>query len=132
MIRRPPRSTLFPYTTLFRSHLRPRRRPRHHPRTWERLSCRSPRAQPARASRLPQFRYACPSPLLAALRELELLPVPTENAPRGWSVTSRGVGHHGRTLLTCSATNGEAFTSRTWRSVRLLRRTIPSESAKDT
>src|SRR3712207_8857535 len=29
MIRRPPRSTLFPYTTLFRSHaLRPRRRQR--------------------------------------------------------------------------------------------------------
>src|SRR3712207_7122686 len=26
MIRRPPRSTLFPYTTLFRSHLRVRRR----------------------------------------------------------------------------------------------------------
>src|SRR2546430_13455408 len=26
MIRRPPRSTLFPYTTLFRSHLRPVRR----------------------------------------------------------------------------------------------------------
>src|SRR3989441_11226076 len=26
MIRRPPRSTLFPYTTLFRSHLRERRR----------------------------------------------------------------------------------------------------------
>src|SRR3712207_8638717 len=26
MIRRPPRSTLFPYTTLFRSHLRPPRR----------------------------------------------------------------------------------------------------------
>src|SRR5438105_11274357 len=25
MIRRPPRSTLFPYTTLFRSHARPRR-----------------------------------------------------------------------------------------------------------
>src|SRR2546426_4922727 len=25
MIRRPPRSTLFPYTTLFRSHLQPRR-----------------------------------------------------------------------------------------------------------
>src|SRR3712207_6899856 len=25
MIRRPPRSTLFPYTTLFRSHRRPRR-----------------------------------------------------------------------------------------------------------
>src|SRR3712207_8119911 len=27
MIRRPPRSTLFPYTTLFRSPLRPRRAP---------------------------------------------------------------------------------------------------------
>src|SRR5690554_7972016 len=31
MIRRPPRSTLFPYTTLFRSR-RPRRRHRLHPR----------------------------------------------------------------------------------------------------
>src|SRR2546422_1644075 len=38
MIRRPPRSTLFPYTTLFRSHRGPRRDPRgsgridaHHP-----------------------------------------------------------------------------------------------------
>src|SRR2546429_2657185 len=27
MIRRPPRSTLFPYTTLFRSHWGPRRKP---------------------------------------------------------------------------------------------------------
>src|SRR5437762_10696647 len=27
MLRRPPRSTLFPYTTLFRSHLRPQVRP---------------------------------------------------------------------------------------------------------
>src|SRR5947209_15563513 len=32
MIRRPPRSTLFPYTTLFRSFRRPP------PRTWRRLS----------------------------------------------------------------------------------------------
>src|SRR6266478_9377797 len=36
MIRRPPRSTLFPYTTLFRSHARARgrrpRRPRHRAR----------------------------------------------------------------------------------------------------
>src|SRR5256885_10013603 len=34
MIRRPPRSTLFPYTTLFRSaglRQHPFRRPRHHP-----------------------------------------------------------------------------------------------------
>src|SRR5690348_17553906 len=29
MIRRPPRSTLFPYTTLFRSHRRDRRQPAH-------------------------------------------------------------------------------------------------------
>src|SRR5260370_17355607 len=38
MIRRPPRSTLFPYTTLFRSHLRGApaslaRTPRRHPRS---------------------------------------------------------------------------------------------------
>src|SRR3712207_3044329 len=32
MIRRPPRSTLFPYTTLFRSRYAPRRRRRPHPR----------------------------------------------------------------------------------------------------
>src|SRR2546427_6080376 len=31
MIRRPPRSTLFPYTTLFRSHPRQRHRPRPGP-----------------------------------------------------------------------------------------------------
>src|SRR2546430_7548922 len=30
MIRRPPRSTLFPYTTLFRSRRQPTRRPRGH------------------------------------------------------------------------------------------------------
>src|SRR5256885_3263101 len=32
MIRRPPRSTLFPYTTLFRSGVAPGRGPRRHPR----------------------------------------------------------------------------------------------------
>src|SRR5258708_8423459 len=31
MIRRPPRSTLFPYTTLFRSHQQPRSRAAHLP-----------------------------------------------------------------------------------------------------
>src|SRR5438876_3719771 len=56
MIRRPPRSTLFPYTTLFRSHTRrarlvravrrgPTRRPRRrgdgHPRHSERTAARS-------------------------------------------------------------------------------------------
>src|SRR2546430_5563725 len=33
MIRRPPRSTLFPYTTLFRSQIRGRRRTRRSPRS---------------------------------------------------------------------------------------------------
>src|SRR5256885_9608540 len=42
MIRRPPRSTLFPYTTLFRSRQRPDRRPRGH----------LPRAAGARPGRL--------------------------------------------------------------------------------
>src|SRR5256884_8351157 len=35
MIRRPPRSTLFPYTTLFRSHARARGLQREHQRTFE-------------------------------------------------------------------------------------------------
>src|SRR4051812_49786486 len=34
MIRRPPRSTLFPYTTLFRSGSRPPAAPRAHPALW--------------------------------------------------------------------------------------------------
>src|SRR5258708_24410874 len=38
MIRRPPRSTLFPYTTLFRSLPRPRRRRRLR-LTWPRATC---------------------------------------------------------------------------------------------
>src|SRR5256885_8812514 len=47
MIRRPPRSTLFPYTTLFRSPLQPaRRRPVCRPE--RRRPCRCP-ARPARA-----------------------------------------------------------------------------------
>src|SRR3712207_7438804 len=49
MIRRPPRSTLFPYTTLFRSELRPRHaaaglRPRRHDRPLRRHArCGVPR-----------------------------------------------------------------------------------------
>src|SRR2546430_11541910 len=42
MIRRPPRSTLFPYTTLFRSPLPPAR---HSPTTRSRLSIRCSRAR---------------------------------------------------------------------------------------
>src|SRR5690349_22582472 len=54
MIRRPPRSTLFPYTTLFRSHVRERlaardARPRPH-------AGGTVRAAAGRARRLPQLR----------------------------------------------------------------------------
>src|SRR3712207_7754322 len=41
MIRRPPRSTLFPYTTLFRSHDRADRRP--HRAAWHLALARAPR-----------------------------------------------------------------------------------------
>jgi len=61
MIRRPPRSTLFPYTTLFRSPRRLRHRrhpPRHRPsppdrEPYERRTDRLPRAHRNRAARLP-------------------------------------------------------------------------------
>src|SRR5688572_31702174 len=47
MIRRPPRSTLFPYTTLFRSGLSDPRRPGAPPVTQTRLFAdRTPRASP--------------------------------------------------------------------------------------
>src|SRR3712207_8894457 len=55
MIRRPPRSTLFPYATLFRSPARRRRRPpssrRHRPHLGERPQCRplGEDVEPARA-----------------------------------------------------------------------------------
>src|ERR1043165_2504739 len=44
MIRRPPRSTLFPYTTLFRSPRASRREPRQGPRASRRESRQGPRA----------------------------------------------------------------------------------------
>src|SRR5256885_12310681 len=51
MIRRPPRSTLFPYTTLSRSDVRAprseRRQPEGRPPVESRAPERSPRAQPA-------------------------------------------------------------------------------------
>src|SRR3712207_7225035 len=50
MIRRPPRSTLFPYTTLFRSGPRARRRRPQHVRADVRGALRRPRA-PGRAGR---------------------------------------------------------------------------------
>src|SRR5688572_31068167 len=50
MIRRPPRSTLFPYTTLFRSHCERRFRPPA-PEEWDRLRSRHPRYRFARRRR---------------------------------------------------------------------------------
>src|SRR2546426_9749337 len=68
MIRRPPRSTLFPYTTLFRS-LRPAVRCRHEP---ARTDPRSARAQPAadgaRAVPSPAAANRAPRPLARPLR----------------------------------------------------------------
>src|SRR2546422_1848344 len=52
MIRRPPRSTLFPYTTLFRSRHSPSRHPRRGPGGPRRLR-RSPRSR-QRRSRSPR------------------------------------------------------------------------------
>src|SRR5690349_25049105 len=54
LLRRPPRSTLFPYTTLFRSDLRlvHARRPIHHPRPRTLLPPnRSPRSHPRQLPR---------------------------------------------------------------------------------
>src|SRR5256885_6230038 len=42
MIRRPPRSTLFPYTTLFRSRSRPSTRCRRTPAAWDSLALTCP------------------------------------------------------------------------------------------
>src|SRR5438105_8459985 len=52
MIRPPPRSTLFPYTTLFRSEVRPPRNASHRPST----SATSARRHWRDASRRPAFR----------------------------------------------------------------------------
>src|SRR2546427_7039116 len=51
MIRRPPRSTLFPYTTLFRSHQRARRRRWRRRRGRRRASARPRNGAPTRAPR---------------------------------------------------------------------------------
>src|SRR2546425_7932230 len=51
MIRRPPRSTLFPYTTLFRSPDACRRRARRGARPDRALAARRARADPRRVSR---------------------------------------------------------------------------------
>src|SRR2546425_6924805 len=74
MIRRPPRSTLFPYTTLFRSHLRarravaagaaarrdrrdPRERGRHDPRRAGRAVARPSRRSEEHTSELQSLAY---------------------------------------------------------------------------
>src|SRR3712207_7438959 len=54
MIRRPPRSTLFPYTTLFRSARARRCRRRRRRRRRSRRSCRRPRGTAARGGAAPR------------------------------------------------------------------------------
>src|SRR5690349_22903270 len=51
MFRRPPRSTLFPYTTLFRSTRAPRRLSRPPPPGTRRTTCRPPSTPPWRRRR---------------------------------------------------------------------------------
>src|SRR2546425_2958127 len=63
MIRRPPRSTLFPYTTLFRSHQR------LHPRRAPGAGALRLAGHPRAASRLPHDHDA----------DLDVLPVPSES-----------------------------------------------------
>src|SRR5256885_13326824 len=68
MIRRPPRSTLFPYTTLFRSSRPSHRRRRGHPRGAVLLLINSWRILPAKskdwasASWHQDFQERCPAP----------------------------------------------------------------------
>src|SRR2546430_11063775 len=45
MIRRPPRSTLFPYTTLFRSHREDQHQSRHRAGFEQQPKCHAPRTQ---------------------------------------------------------------------------------------
>src|SRR2546425_3770936 len=59
MIRRPPRSTLFPYTTLFRSAVQSRCDPR----------ARAAPAAPARAARFPPHVPAAPNPAVGRSEE---------------------------------------------------------------
>src|SRR5260370_17647719 len=61
MIRRPPRSTLFPYTTLFRSHADRGRRPETADRCWAR--CRDPAVPDQRTNRSNRCAAAHPFPL---------------------------------------------------------------------
>src|SRR2546425_1843284 len=64
MIRRPPRSTLFPYTTLFRSPARPEHSERGCVRLEHRGARREPRTvlRPQAVDRLGQHRLAVASP----------------------------------------------------------------------
>src|SRR5689334_23877601 len=66
MIRRPPRSTLFPYTTLFRSHLEVERHPRRargrvrrHPVARPRAPARPERSEEHTSELQSQFHLVC-------------------------------------------------------------------------
>src|SRR5256885_6171186 len=82
MIRRPPRSTLFPYTTLFRSEEPRRVEPRNEPRN-------EPRSQPARTERSEEHTSELQSPcnlvcrlLLEKKKQVTAAPHHTCTAPR--------------------------------------------------
>src|SRR3712207_7954819 len=84
MIRRPPRSTLFPYTTLFRSsRIRPtgrraRTRPAPPPRPRPRLRLRPPRPRSEEhTSELQSRQYLVCRLLLEKKKNLHLLPAPS-------------------------------------------------------
>src|SRR3712207_8597901 len=65
MIRRPPRSTLFPYTTLFRSHHKNHPPPHHPPRLQEAVISRQ---SSVAGAHLPPPAYPTPSYLLLSCR----------------------------------------------------------------
>src|SRR2546429_6563927 len=86
MIRRPPRSTLFPYTTLFRSRVRGRHLP----------------GEPVAAARSPARRDAArPVPPAAPPQSGALLGIPRLRGPGGGellprALPARGTGRRGR------------------------------------
>src|SRR5215212_2566004 len=78
MIRRPPRSTLFPYTTLFRSPDRPVHMPRHEPDNGARVDTAGQECAPGHVGTQPdtrgivQDRHELPGPALEVVVALML------------------------------------------------------------
>src|SRR5262245_64949442 len=74
MIRRPPRSTLFPYTTLFRSSAADRRGHRRCP--WRRTRCRARSRSEEHTSELQSLRHLVCRLLLEKKKESSILQPP--------------------------------------------------------